>query len=194
METGRSCQCHIDCPGIGLEVIRSSWSDRAIEIDAACVRLECRISGQRSLRCPNAASITHQRHFPANAIRINAARIRIYLQVGGRWNSDREINTGCIEEVERPRAIGCNDYCVAVLAVIDLYSIEVPSEIGILFCLDNNAIGTSTIDGNRACIAGEHERWTCADGECMCWLGHTVSKSSSEAETKSEQRSNERSS
>ena len=36
----------------------------------------------------------------------------------------------------------------------------VSSEVGVLFGLDDNAIGASAIDSNRARIAGEHERWT----------------------------------
>ena len=85
-----------------------------------------------------------------------------------------------------------NVHRVAVLAVIDLYVIEISSEAGVLSGLDDNAIGASSIDINRACIAGEYERRTFTDGECMCWLGNAVSKGPSDTETKSEERANER--
>ena len=77
-------------------------------------------------------------------------------------------------------------YSAATLAVIDLYIIEVSSEAGILFGLNDNTIGVSSIDCNGACVAGENERWTRADGECTCRLGHTVSQGPTDTETKSE--------
>ncbi len=82
---------------------------------------------------------------------------------------------------------------VATLVVIDLYVVEVSTEAGEFFCLYGNATGAATIDCNRACIAGEHERRTFADLECFDWLGSTVSKGPSETEAESEQGSNKRS-
>lgn len=81
---------------------------------------------------------------------------------------------------------------VAALVVIDLHVVEVSAEASVFFGLDGNAIGASTIDCNRTCITGEHKSWTCADVECLYWLGNAVSKGSSEAEAKTEQRSNDR--
>src|SRR5205823_3578822 len=84
---------------------------------------------------------------------------------------------------------------VAVLTVSDLDIIEGASEASILCRLDDDALcDSSGSDGNRACLAGEHERWTCTDWEGTCWLGHTVSQDPSDTEAESEERSNESSS
>ena len=84
---------------------------------------------------------------------------------------------------------------VAVLTVSDLDIIEVASEASILCRLDDDALcASSGSDDNRACLAGEHERWTGTGWEGTCWLGHTVSQDSSDPETESQQRSNESSS
>lgn len=80
---------------------------------------------------------------------------------------------------------------VAALAVSNLDIIEISSEAGILGGLDDNARRVSALDCHRACIASEHERWTCTDWECTRWLSHTVSKGLSDPETESEKRSNE---
>ena len=89
----------------------------------------------------------------------------------------------------------CHVQRVASLAVSDLYSIEVASEAGVLCRLDGDTLrASSSSDSHRACLAGEHERWTGTDWEGTCWLGHTVSQDSSDTDTESQQRSNESSS
>ena len=82
-------------------------------------------------------------------------------------------------------------HSAATLTVVDLYIIEVSSKAGILFGLDDNTIGASSIDCNRAPVAGENERWTCTDCECPCWHGNAVSQGPTDTETKAEKRSNE---
>jgi hypothetical protein len=49
-------------------------------------------------------------------------------------------------------------HSVAVRGVSDLYIIEVAAKSSILCCLDDNAIWISSVDRNRACVAGEDER------------------------------------
>ena len=89
----------------------------------------------------------------------------------------------------------CHVQRVASLAVSDLYIIEVASEASILCRLDDNALRASAgLDGNRACLAREHERWACTDWEGTCWLGLTASQGPSNTEAECEQRSNENSS
>src|SRR5438270_4835900 len=89
----------------------------------------------------------------------------------------------------------CHIQGVAALTVSDLYIIEVASEAGILCRLDGSALrAASSSDSNRACLAGEHERWMCTDWEGTCWLGHTGFQDSSDTESESERRSNESSS
>ncbi len=83
-------------------------------------------------------------------------------------------------------------HSVAALTVIDRYIFEVPSEVGILCRLDDNATRGSAIDCNRACITGEDQRcWTLTDWKCACWFSRAIPKGSSNTETKSEKRSND---
>ena len=91
--------------------------------------------------------------------------------------------------------MNCHVQRVASLAVSDLYTIEVASEAGVLCRLDGDTLRASSgSDSHRACLAGEHERWTGTDWEGTCWLGHTVSQDPSDPEAESEERSNESSS
>src|SRR5439155_233367 len=56
----------------------------------------------------------------------------------------------------------CHVQRSAALTVSDLDVIEVASEASILCRLDDNALRASAgLDGNRACLAREHERWAC---------------------------------
>lgn len=166
----------MDGAGIGGKDIRVVLSERAVKGDGTCVGSELRGGREVVLLGGDGAGIALQGHPTGDAGDIDAARVRLEVQVCCIRYGDVEIDKRYAEEAGAIIDCDCDGVCFSIVIVDDMNVVGVAAKARCAFRrLNRDCAAVATVNMNGANRVVDNQCWACSDLIRMVF-GHTGAK------------------